>query len=67
MYTRPGQQADDEMRRELQREPHCAEQVCGHIIWTHNFMAAYPHERTCSVADCKCPQWKCSQSFAVNQ
>lgn len=55
MYTRPGQQADDEMVRENNSEPHCAN--CPHMIWTHKFMAMNQNEMTCSVPECHCVGW----------
>lgn len=58
MYTRPGQQGTDEMQRDLAREPHCADPVCRHMIWTHNFMAPPTDKKTCSVTGCKCAGWR---------
>ena len=58
MYTRPGQQADDEMARERRGEPHCADLSCRHIIWTHKFMEPNPKDRTCSITGCLCSEWK---------
>lgn len=58
MYTRPGQQADDEARREAASEPRCADPVCRHFLWTHNFMAMSQKDMTCSVTGCRCAGWR---------
>lgn len=53
MYTRPGQQGDDDLRRDLAREPTCE---CGHIIWLHRFMDL--NDRSCSHPECPCTKLK---------
>jgi len=50
MYTRPGQQGEDEMRRDFDREA-CE---CRHIIWTHRIMG----DKSCTIDGCKCLKFK---------
>ncbi len=52
MYTRPGQQGDEELAR-MRRERAC---TCGHSIWTHAFMERLNHRR-CNVDACTCADY----------
>jgi hypothetical protein len=47
MYTRPGQQGDEELAR-MAKERAC---VCGHTIWTHSIMDS---PKRCNIGHCSC-------------
>ncbi len=53
MYTRPGQQGDEELARE-RNERAC---VCGHSIWTHRLLEG-AGSRRCSIDRCLCTDYE---------
>ena len=53
MYTRPGQQGDEELAR-MRKERAC---TCDHSIWTHSIMESRGY-RKCNVGGCGCTDYE---------
>ncbi len=53
MYTRPGQQGDEELAR-MRKERAC---TCDHAIYTHAILEP-PGHRRCGVGGCGCTDYK---------